>query len=60
MINTHLNAQVSDKILGEVEAFRVDKTWQTEFKKLKWVDEVTKEPLCDQAVVFDDKVHLIT
>lgn len=28
------------------------------FKKLKWVDEITKEHLCDVAVIFDDKVHL--
>lgn len=46
--------------MEEIEAVKVDKTWQTEFKRLKWVDEMTKEPLCDEAVIFDDRVHLIT
>ena len=51
---------MSDRALGEAEPFKVDKTWQTEFKRLQWVDEVTREPLVDEAVIFDGKVHPIT
>lgn len=61
LIHTSLNASVRDLTKKEgVESHRVDVTWQGQFKGVKWVDEVTKEHLCDEAVVFDEKLYTMT
>jgi hypothetical protein len=59
VINTSVNMAVSDRE-ATTDHHKVDMTWQTRFKQLKWVDELTKEPLCDEAVVFDEKVYRVS
>ena len=50
---------LKDEALLSVNTKKLN-TWQIGRKQLKWIDEATKEPLCDEAVIFDNKVCILT
>lgn len=50
---------LKDKPLLNVNTNKLN-TWQIGRKQLKWIDEVCKEPLCEKAVIFDNKVCILT